>query len=234
MALIDNINAYWKLDDLNDSVASYHLTNNNSTPFNAAKIGNGADLGYPNSTKHLSTTSLLGMSTATTDRTYAYWLKAPTFSGGATYHLDFGHGYSAIKNEYIGQISWDGSVIKHQVGYSHTGGGGAYNSTLYTITAGTWYHFALVRSGTTMYSYINGVEQENNSAWNDNTGVTVIPDGFNIGNITRVVADFGVGVVDEFGVWSRALSASEISSLYNSGVGLQYPFSSFIPLIMMS
>lgn len=45
MALIDNINAYYKLEDVNDSVASYHLTNNGTTPFNAAKIGNGADLG---------------------------------------------------------------------------------------------------------------------------------------------------------------------------------------------
>jgi len=32
------------------------------------------------------------------------------------------------------------------------------------------------------------------------------------------------GKIDEVGIWSRALSTAEISSLYNSGSGLAYPF----------
>ena len=31
--------------------------------------------------------------------------------------------------------------------------------------------------------------------------------------------------MDEVGVWSRALSSSEIAQLYNSGSGLSYPLS---------
>ncbi len=32
------------------------------------------------------------------------------------------------------------------------------------------------------------------------------------------------GVIDEVGIWSRALSSTEVTSLYNGGAGNQYPF----------
>jgi len=39
--------------------------------------------------------------------------------------------------------------------------------------------------------------------------------------------------LDEFWVWNRALSAAEVSALYNWWAWLAYPFSSFVPKIMM-
>lgn len=39
----------------------------------------------------------------------------------------------------------------------------------------------------------------------------------------NAVPDF-VGYVDEYGIWNRSLTASEISDLYNGGAGLAYPF----------
>lgn len=41
----------------------------------------------------------------------------------------------------------------------------------------------------------------------------------------QLTGEYLNGVLDELGVWSRALSASEIAQLYNSGLGKQYPFS---------
>jgi hypothetical protein len=36
------------------------------------------------------------------------------------------------------------------------------------------------------------------------------------------------GSLDEIGIWSRALSATEVTSLYNAGVaGVQYPFTGY-------
>ncbi len=32
------------------------------------------------------------------------------------------------------------------------------------------------------------------------------------------------GQVDELAIWNRALSAAEVTQLYNSGAGKQYPF----------
>jgi len=38
------------------------------------------------------------------------------------------------------------------------------------------------------------------------------------------VGQFFKGIIDEVGIWNRALTSTEISELYNSGNGLQYPF----------
>jgi len=38
--------------------------------------------------------------------------------------------------------------------------------------------------------------------------------------------DYFKGFLDEIGFWSRALSSTEVSTLYNGGSGLQYPFGS--------
>lgn len=32
------------------------------------------------------------------------------------------------------------------------------------------------------------------------------------------------GLIDQVGLWTKALSASEVSDLYNSGIGIEYPF----------
>jgi hypothetical protein len=45
MALTTNLVAYYKLDNVNDSVASYTLTNNNATTFSSGLIGNAASAG---------------------------------------------------------------------------------------------------------------------------------------------------------------------------------------------
>jgi len=34
------------------------------------------------------------------------------------------------------------------------------------------------------------------------------------------------GMIDEVGVWSRLLTSDEVTTLYNAGAGLSYPFSS--------
>lgn len=39
------------------------------------------------------------------------------------------------------------------------------------------------------------------------------------------LADYMNGKFDEIGVWNRTLTSTEVSELYNSGDGLQYPFS---------
>jgi hypothetical protein len=33
-----------------------------------------------------------------------------------------------------------------------------------------------------------------------------------------------MGDIDEVGIWSRVLTSTEVTQLYNGGAGLQYPF----------
>ena len=49
----------------------------------------------------------------------------------------------------------------------------------------------------------------------------------NTGTHTYIGAGFSAyfdGLVDECGIWSRALTTDEVTSLYNSGNGFTYPF----------
>ena len=68
--------------------------------------------------------------------------------------------------------------------------------------------------------YLNGVLNDTGKAQNspggaDTTnGININPGGFSTGR----------QLVDELGVWQRALNASEITQLYNDGAGLAYPF----------
>lgn len=92
-------------------------------------------------------------------------------------------------------------------------------------TSWSWIHYVFTRSadGTEMKIYKNGAL--NNTASNltarnaDNNGKFTI--GQNIGQWSPRNGD-----IDEVWVWKTTLTADDVTSLYNWGNGLQYPFSS--------
>jgi len=45
---------------------------------------------------------------------------------------------------------------------------------------------------------------------------------FQIGSIEN--SSYWSGLIDEIGIWSRVLTADEITALYNEGTGITYPF----------
>jgi hypothetical protein len=99
-------------------------------------------------------------------------------------------------------------------------------TTTATLSAGTIYHIAVVKSSTGGATiYINGASSVTDGAATGAVGTTTDP--LRIGTRFRPTAQlFADGVVDEVGFWTRVLSSSEVSQLYTSGAGLAYPFSS--------
>ena len=101
-------------------------------------------------------------------------------------------------------------------------------SSLYTITlgisggisSGTWYHFACVINGTSLTLYINGSASDGGSAtvsslssgWADDFDI-----GRNSPNWTSNLRYFD-GKLDEIAVYDSALTASDISNIYNSKI----------------
>lgn len=70
----------------------------------------------------------------------------------------------------------------------------------------------------TMKTYVDG-SLENTCTYSGSGTTQAI--GTNIGNTFNNFK----GVIDEVGVWSTTLDSTDISTLYNSGAGLAYPFS---------
>jgi hypothetical protein len=88
------------------------------------------------------------------------------------------------------------------------------------IVLKTWYYLSLTWDGTTIRTYINGIMS---SAPQKVVPVSNVND-FVLGYNFATHGAYFNGKIDEVGVWSRALTTAEVTSLYNSGTGNQYQF----------
>jgi len=88
------------------------------------------------------------------------------------------------------------------------------------ISSGTWYHFACVINGTSLTIYINGSASDGGSAtvsslssgWAEDLDI-----GRNTPNWTGNLRYFD-GKLDEIAVYDSALTASDISNIYNNKI----------------
>ncbi|MFA5808810.1 MAG: DUF2341 domain-containing protein, partial [Thermoleophilia bacterium] len=108
--------------------------------------------------------------------------------------------------------------------------GGSYTdlaSNTITMSTGTWYHIACVRSGTTVYFYFNGVGV--GSASIGAVSLTGGSSGAIIGarysaNASTII-EYMNGFIDDVRVHKRAMLADEISMRYGSGLAGSWHFS---------
>lgn len=93
------------------------------------------------------------------------------------------------------------------------------------ISDGAFRMLTIIRSGTTCSLYINGAFDSSLTGTPTYAVTNFVTFGSRMN--TGVYNNFLSGAVDEFGLWSRALTTgagSELASLYNGGAGFQYPF----------
>lgn len=225
MALNTNLVAYWKLDESSgnatDVIASAVLTNNGTITYSAGKINNGSDFSSSNGSKYFTTAdgAYLDFSTAFS---ISLWFKCT--GGAGTYrHLITKPSSPTWVSPFFryGLRITNGNELETWADTS--AGGTATTSTSGSFGAdSTWKHAVVVFNQTTIKIYVNGSE----SASASNTSpVTNSSQSLVLGN--RHDGDSGEyfsGMVDEVGLWSRALNSTEIGQLYNFGNGNQYPF----------
>ncbi len=229
MALTDSLLSYHKLEDLTDSVGSRTLTNTGSTANVSAKIGNGYDSSTSNSTKRLGNTT-------------NYWINWWACSISAWIKINWNHSvvdHPLAVNEYCG--SNGSAYILNGIGFNQTNTqvqfsrlrtAVAWQDAVYAFTPWTtFHHYVYTYDGTSIRWYVD---------WT----LVVWPTAASGGGTTEVrdtwLAILGSnytswhwfsGIVDEVWVWNRAITASEVTELYNSWNWLAYPFSTFIPKI---
>ena len=214
MALTDNLQAFWELDNVNDAHGSNTLTNIGSTTFAAAKVGNGADF-VPASSQYLSIADNAALSTGNIDFTIQAWVKFDDLSATRVV-LAKSDGVSATI-EY-GLWGDAGGNLNFRI----TAGGFTTLQWSSTISTATWYH---------IIAYHDAAADVIGLVVNDGTPVTTTTGGstplddtqaFRIGVDDASTGRFMDGLVDQVGFWKRKLLGAEITQLYNSGNGLSY------------
>ena len=105
--------------------------------------------------------------------------------------------------------------------YHYDRGSSSWTLSTNTFETGEWHHIVVVvdLSGNGKL-YVNGGEE---GTWSNGTNTSA--DRFSIGQeydgSGSTASDFFDGKIDEVAVWNVALSAADVTSLYNSGNGLK-------------
>jgi hypothetical protein len=151
-----------------------------------------------------------GIVNGLTDFSIATWVRLDT-TGNWRRIFDFGTGTSV--NMFL--VPTSGSTVRFAITTSGAGGEQRINGTS-ALPTGAWTHVAVTKSGNVGTLYVNGVQV------GQNTGLTLSPSS--LGNTTnnwigrsQYSADaFLDGQVDEFRIYNRALSASEVQALFQN------------------
>ena len=99
--------------------------------------------------------------------------------------------------------------------------GGSYSqdvSVTLNISAGTWYHIVITRSGNTINLYLDGNTTPYLSLNSSEVGSNTINNTeFKIGFGDQAAATrFFGGNLDEVGIWNTALTAPQVAQIYNA------------------
>lgn len=152
----------------------------------------------------------------TGDLTISFWMKIesfPTWGDSQSWVVDKWHGGN-FNRSYA--VWFDATNLCSSI--SDAASGGEHKCTPHSFTTGVWYHvvFVFTSSSKTHDKYVNG------SLLNSTTG-TVNPGnsptnlyiGIDVDNPGITPRNQFDGMVDDVRIWSRALSSSEVSSLYS-------------------
>lgn len=229
MSILDSLASYWKLDEssgnASDATSSVRtLTNNGTTAYAAAKINNGADFGATNSTKYLNRTGSYVVSDGSCS--FSFWVKQQTEIASGTQNLII-----LVSQSTFLSVGYEYNAGSRRIRLTRSRNNLAYVYADYTVTLGTanYYHVVGTYDGTYINLYVNGALITSTAASGNGTTNWTPGGGFfvvgamcdaNDGSISQHSSSF----IDEVGVWSKALSLSEVTTLYGGGSGIQYPF----------
>ena len=228
-SLSTNLQAYYKLDESSGNAAdssgnSNTATNVNTATYSAGKINNGVSLN--GSSQYLLADDSATLS-ITGDLTLSGWVKFASIGAGNVALINKWN-YTGSQRSFV--------LYSNNASFTfYVCSDGAAASTSTTVSwspaTATWYHVAVVYSAaahTTKY-YVNGTQQ---GATQDQVRTSIFEGTGKLSlgatyDSTDGAAAFLNGMVDEVGIWSRALTSVEVTELYNNNLANAYPFTEY-------
>jgi hypothetical protein len=209
--------AYWKMDESSgsrlDSISNFNLTVAGSVPATNGIINNAAWLAVDSAANYLNLTNNTLLNFGTGDFSFQFWFQLhgiPTTGSQSPTLLESPAYTSGILIRFSGATLASVSLQCFLNGNDH-------QILTVPITADKTYHLTVVRTSGSLQFYTNGVACGSAITATENLSITT--GAGTIGNDNRLHVDPWWGWIDEVGIWNRALTSGEVSTLYNSGAG---------------
>lgn len=213
MGLLTNLRAYYKFTDLTDSsgngktLTQAGTVNNVSSPF-----GNGKTATW-NTVNCLYNSTVFPSVLGSGDITFSCWFKkaSPPTNDFTPTIMELGQQYRV----YLVASKTNGYASL----YSYDAGGGTNVESNKNVCDGIWHHIVGVRSGTSLKVYVDAI------LVGSTTGTVRVGNGTGLWIGTAGDATYDnltAADIDEVAVWSSALTADEVNTLYVGS--LTYPF----------
>lgn len=209
MALTDQLTHYYSFD----ASASTDLVGTaNGTDTSVTYSSGNGKIGIGGGVSTLGYITLGTTVGGTTAETYNMWIKPGTQNTGDGYHGLMGAGGAVNDvvffkvNQLAAYINCSGGLVQIDP-----------VATTIDVTGTVWTMVTLTYDSTSgMVVYINGTSAGTAAA---NGTISTPSNGFAIARDPNITTRLFNGAFDELGVWSRAITSTEVTSLYNSGSG---------------
>jgi len=220
-----NLISWWKLDETSGTRYDAHGSNNlsdiNTVGYATGKKGNAADFELSNS-EHLKINDNASLSFGNESFTCVAWVKFESVDANPTKAILSKWEWEKNKREYELAKGYGRQKFTFKVSQNGTTENEVIANTFGDVSAGVWYFVAGVHDSVNdkLTIYVNDKfdSVSYSSGCNDNTSPFAIGAEFASGT----AVGYFDGLIDEAAMWRRALTADEISWLYNSGSGRTY------------
>lgn len=225
---LDSLVSWYEFDETSgirydkSATSTNDLTDNNTVLYGTGKKSNGADF-EASSNEYLSITDASQVGYETTGSfSFATWFYPETINvnhglitksdGSISANGDF---YLYIENTNKIYCFWINSANNNYATY--------YTTNAQITTASTWYHIVIVAkvSSGSCEVYVNGTSQTMTTYRSQTTKTAGGTGSVEIGSLisSSIYTD---GIFDMTSFWTRELSSTDVTELYNSGDGKTY------------
>lgn len=216
----------WALDEASgnatDSHGSNTLTDTNTVARVTGLLGNCGDFEDTNS-EYFTVADNASLSMGHVDCTITYWVKFESLGtirdcvskwGGTASTQEYLTGYSSSTNRIRFLVNNTAATVTTGVNADNLG----------APSTGVWYFVACWHDDTASEIGIKVNDGTANTA-STSGGIRDSTTNFQVG-ARPGPGNYHDGLIDQVTVWKRVLTAGEITTLYNSGNGLAYPWAS--------